>query len=276
MFVLYLAIKTKRAVIIFIDEVDAISKKNRDSMHEAYKNTFLELIQQIHAHKDNTNVITILATNKIESIDDALLNRVDLVEWELPAQKQREEILRFHAKNFPDSFSDEEFKEFATKTEGFSGRDLENVIRYARFLCKRNQQKKLCACHVEDAIKIIKEKMDKSQKAKIEHERRQYNINYPYKTDKAMAINQWTQTITIGATVVSASGWLAYQKFQGKSWLDIANELKKKCLHEKREGAIIVNGKIIKLEHISEEELAQLLEILNKQRLQEASSSSPS
>lgn len=186
--------------IIFIDEIDAITQADRGRMQDVFRNALLELCQQIANYKNEQEhphavVITIVASNELKSLDAALESRAELVEFSLPDDEDREKILRRYAATYPHHFSDTEFENFVQLTEKFSPRDLEEVIKHARFVAKRDAVDSLQIADVLEAIRMVKEKKERTERARREQDEKEYRKRYPYQVDKANAINQWADAV---------------------------------------------------------------------------------
>ena len=91
--------------IVFIDEIDAVGTKRYDSTsggEREIQRTMLELLNQLDGFDARTDVKVILATNKIESLDPALIRpgRIDRkIEFPAPDQKTRRHIFQIHDVN---------------------------------------------------------------------------------------------------------------------------------------------------------------------------------
>lgn len=59
--------------IIFIDEIDAVGKARGEMSNVERDSTLNQLLTQMDGFEDNSGVIVIAATNKIELMDPALL-----------------------------------------------------------------------------------------------------------------------------------------------------------------------------------------------------------
>ncbi len=81
--------------IIFIDEIDAIGHKRRDarsSGEQEVQRTMLELLNQLDGFDERGDVKVIMATNRIEDLDPALIRpgRIDRkIEFPLPDIKTK-------------------------------------------------------------------------------------------------------------------------------------------------------------------------------------------
>jgi len=88
--------------IIFIDEVDAIGSKRYDSTSGGEKEiqrTMLELLNQLDGFDSRSDVKVIMATNRIESLDPALIRpgRIDRkIKFPLPDEKTKRKIFSIH------------------------------------------------------------------------------------------------------------------------------------------------------------------------------------
>merc|ERR1712086_495332 len=88
--------------IVFLDEIDAVGTKRYDSQSGGEKEiqrTMLELLNQLDGFDDRGDVKVIMATNRIESLDPALLRpgRIDRkIEFPLPDEKTKRNIFKIH------------------------------------------------------------------------------------------------------------------------------------------------------------------------------------
>ncbi|OGI25634.1 MAG: hypothetical protein A3J76_06200 [Candidatus Moranbacteria bacterium RBG_13_45_13] len=91
----------------------------------------------------DTNVIVIAATNRPDVLDPALLRpgRFDRrVVLDLPDIREREAILKIHAKNKPLA-KEVDFRKIASRIPGFSGADISNLVNEAAILAARRGKK---------------------------------------------------------------------------------------------------------------------------------------
>merc|ERR1719321_377260 len=115
--------------IVFIDEIDAVGTKRYDSTSGGEKEiqrTMLELLNQLDGFEDRNDVKVIMATNKIESLDPALIRpgRIDRkIEFPAPDQKTRRHIFQIHTAkmNLADDVNPEEF---VMSKDELSGADI--------------------------------------------------------------------------------------------------------------------------------------------------------
>lgn len=87
--------------IIFLDEIDSIAERRAEDSHEASRRLVAQLLTELDGFdQSDANLIVVAATNRIESVDEALL-RPGRFDWEIsfgmPAIDDRLEILRLGA-----------------------------------------------------------------------------------------------------------------------------------------------------------------------------------
>lgn len=126
--------KAGRAVIFF-DEIDAIGKK-RDNRSDEREQTLNALLSEMSGFHDHQGVVVVAATNRIDTLDEALLRagRFDRhIEVPLPGLREREMILQVHARQKPmdDSVN---LGQIAAQTAMFSGARLEGLLNEAAIL----------------------------------------------------------------------------------------------------------------------------------------------
>ena len=97
--------RTKKACIIFFDEVDAIGGARFDDGaggDNEVQRTMLELITQLDGFDPRGNIKVMFATNRPSTLDPALMRpgRIDRkIEFSLPDLEGRANVLRIHAKS---------------------------------------------------------------------------------------------------------------------------------------------------------------------------------
>ena len=118
--------------IVFLDEIDAVAGR-RGENHEVTERVVSQLLTELDGLESNPNVVALAATNRREALDPALLRPGRLeshVEVPLPDEAARLAILDVHAHEKP--LDDEVgLKALAAETEGYSGAELEALVREA-------------------------------------------------------------------------------------------------------------------------------------------------
>ena len=131
--------------IVFIDEIDAVGTKRYDSQsggEREIQRTMLELLNQMDGFDARSEVKVIMATNKIESLDPALLRpgRIDRkIEFPLPDVKTKRHIFGIHTgkMNLND---DVNVEEFVMAKDDLSGADIKAVCTEAGLLALRERR----------------------------------------------------------------------------------------------------------------------------------------
>lgn len=139
--------KKQAPCIIFIDELDAIGKARSTNSAFGGNDEREQTLNQLLTEMDgfaagNTTVIVLAATNRPESLDAALLRpgRFDRqVLVDRPDLSGREAILNIHSQKVKLG-PDIDLKAIATRTPGFSGADLANLVNEAALLAARNRR----------------------------------------------------------------------------------------------------------------------------------------
>lgn len=145
---LFAKAKKTAPCIVFIDEIDAVGRQRGTGLggsHDEREQTLNQILVEMDGFDNETNIIVIAATNRPDVLDPALLRpgRFDRhVILDLPGIKDREAILKIHARNKPleANFS---MKKIAQRSVGFSGADLENLLNEAAILAARRNKKKI-------------------------------------------------------------------------------------------------------------------------------------
>jgi len=141
--------------IIFIDEIDAVGTKRYDSTSGGEKEiqrTMLELLNQLDGFDDLGEVKVILATNKIESLDPALLRpgRIDRkIEFPQPDVATKRRIFNIHTSKM--TLGDcVDIEAMASAKEEISGADIKAICTEAGLQALRERRMKVT---MEDFVK---------------------------------------------------------------------------------------------------------------------------
>lgn len=124
------------ASIIFIDEIDAIAKKRLDDRRhggEEVERTMSQLLSELDGldTEQDSNVISIFATNKPDVMDPALLNRCNALEVPVPSQEAKADILKVHTRRV-EMDTDVDLDVVSRQLdEEFTGRDIKQIVRQA-------------------------------------------------------------------------------------------------------------------------------------------------
>ena len=142
--------------IVFIDEIDAIGTKRYDSSSGGEKEvqrTMLELLNQLDGFDNKSDVKVIMATNKIESLDPALIRpgRIDRkIEFPLPDEKTKRRIFAIHTGKMSLS-EDVNLEEFVMSKEDLSGADIKALCTESGLIALRERRMKVAMADLRKA-----------------------------------------------------------------------------------------------------------------------------
>jgi transitional endoplasmic reticulum ATPase len=118
--------------IVFFDEIDAIAGR-RGETGEATERVVSQLLTELDGLTENPNLVVLAATNRRDALDPALLRPGRLeehIEVPNPETDARREILAVHTDGKPLG-EEVSLSELAAETEGFSGAELDALVRDA-------------------------------------------------------------------------------------------------------------------------------------------------
>merc|ERR1719492_675405 len=134
--------------IVFIDEIDAVGSKRYDSSSggtREIQRTMLELLNQLDGFDARSDVKVIMATNKIDSLDPALIRpgRIDRkIEFPLPDEKTKRRIFQIHTSKMTLS-NDVDLEEYIMSKDDLSGADIKAICTEAGLLALRERKMKV-------------------------------------------------------------------------------------------------------------------------------------
>ncbi len=167
--------------MIFIDEIDAVGRQRGAGMgggHDEREQTLNQMLVEMDGMADNNGIVVIAATNRPDVLDPALLRpgRFDRqITVSLPDKKGREAILKVHARN-KHIADDVDLAALATRTPGFSGADLENVLNEAAILAVRSNKEIIEMSDIDEAIDRVM--MGPAKKSKTYDEKTKKLVAY--------------------------------------------------------------------------------------------------
>merc|ERR1711887_476983 len=150
--------KENSPAIIFIDEIDAIATKRFDAQTGADREVqriLLELLNQMDGFDQTTNVKVIMATNRQDTLDPALLRpgRLDRkIEFPLPDRRQKR--LVFSTITAKMNLSDEvDLEDFISRPDKISNADITSVCQAAGMIAVRHNRYLIMHSDFETAYK---------------------------------------------------------------------------------------------------------------------------
>lgn len=154
--------------IVFIDEIDAIGRRRRDTSSsggQEIQRTMLELLNQLDGFDKKAEVKVIMATNLISSLDPALIRpgRIDRkIEFSMPTSEIKISIFEIHTKRM-NLDKDVDLKELVSSKEDLSGADIKGICTEAGMKALRERRDYVC---MKDFI-YAREKVFSSKKTAL-------------------------------------------------------------------------------------------------------------
>ncbi len=152
--------KEKAPCIVFIDEIDAVGRQRGAGIgggNDEREQTLNQLLTEMDGFEENSGVILLAATNRADVLDAALTRpgRFDRrIDVGLPDRRGRAAILSVHARSRPLDIA-VNLEQWASRTPGFSGADLANLLNEAAILAARHNKAEINDSHMEGALERI-------------------------------------------------------------------------------------------------------------------------
>jgi cell division protease FtsH len=171
--------KKQAPCIVFIDELDAIGKSRATGGFMGGNDEREQTLNQLLTEMDgfaasNTTVIVLAATNRPETLDPALLRpgRFDRqVLVDRPDLSGREEILNIYARKVKLG-DDVDLHAIATRTPGFAGADLANLVNEAALLAARARRETVSQADFAEAIERVVAGLEKKSRVLNDKEKK--------------------------------------------------------------------------------------------------------
>jgi transitional endoplasmic reticulum ATPase len=152
--------RTAAPCVLFIDEIDAVAHR-RTGMGEAGVLVTERVVDMLLTEMDGLrslkNVVVIAATNRPDILDPALMRagRFDrLIEIPSPDEPARLEIFKICTSKMPLE-KEVNLKNLANVSDGYTGADIDNLVREAGMAAIRDGAKKVTMKHFETSFKSI-------------------------------------------------------------------------------------------------------------------------
>jgi cell division protease FtsH len=152
--------KEKAPCIVFIDEIDAVGRQRGAGIgggNDEREQTLNQLLTEMDGFEENSGVILLAATNRADVLDAALTRpgRFDRrIDVGLPDRRGRAAILAVHARSRPLALA-VNLEQWASRTPGFSGADLANLVNEGAILAARHNCTEIDDSHLEGALERI-------------------------------------------------------------------------------------------------------------------------
>ncbi|KAG6526273.1 hypothetical protein ZIOFF_012301 [Zingiber officinale] len=155
--------------IIFMDEIDSIGSARMESGtgngDSEVQRTMLELLNQLDGFEASNKIKVLMATNRIDILDQALLRpgRIDRkIEFPNPNEESRFDILKIHSRKM-NLMRGIDLKKIAEKMNGASGAELKAVCTEAGMFALRERRVHVTQEDFEMAVaKVMKKDTEKN------------------------------------------------------------------------------------------------------------------
>jgi len=152
--------------IIFMDEVDSIGSSRTEGRGDSeVQRTMLELLNQLDGFESTSNIKILMATNRIDILDQALLRpgRIDRkIEFPNPNEAARLDILKIHSRRM-NLVRGINLKKIASKCMQSSGAEMKGIATEAGMFALRERRIHVTQEDFEMAVaKVMKRESDKN------------------------------------------------------------------------------------------------------------------
>ena len=166
--------KEHEPCIIFMDEIDAIGGRRFSegtSADREIQRTLMELLTQMDGFDNLGQTKVIMATNRPDTLDPALLRPVRLdrkIEISLPNEAGRLEIFKIHTSKVKKA-GEFDFEAAVKMSDGFNGADIRNCITEAGFFAIRDDRDYI---NQDDLMKAVRKVAEvKKLEGKLEYQK---------------------------------------------------------------------------------------------------------
>jgi 26S proteasome regulatory subunit T3 len=153
--------------IIFIDEIDAIATKRFDAQTGADREVqriLLELLNQMDGFDQGSNVKVIMATNRQDTLDPALLRpgRLDRkIEFPLPSRRERRLIFQTVTSKM-NLGPDVDLEDYVSRPDRLSSAEITSVVQAAGLQAVRKNRYVILPIDFEEAWKQTVKRNDET------------------------------------------------------------------------------------------------------------------
>lgn len=168
---LFVMARASAPSIIFMDEIDSIGSSRTETGRgdSEVQRTMLELLNQLDGFEASQNIKVLMATNRIDILDPALLRpgRIDRkIEFPNPNEIARTDILKIHSKRM-NLMRGINLKKIASQMNNASGAEMKAVCTEAGMYALRERRVHVSQEDFEMALtKVMKKDTDKNMSLK--------------------------------------------------------------------------------------------------------------
>jgi transitional endoplasmic reticulum ATPase len=168
--------------VIFFDEIDSMAGKRGGSFgggSRVGENVLNQLLAEMDGIENLSNVIVVGATNRPDMLDPALMRpgRFDRIVYvNVPNKEGRLKILEIHTKNVPIHNKKNFLMKIADETDGYTGADLESLVREAAMLALRENidSEEVTEKHFDEAMKKVRPSVSKNDEERYRQIEQKY------------------------------------------------------------------------------------------------------
>jgi vacuolar protein-sorting-associated protein 4 len=150
-----------KPAIVFIDEIDSLCSSRSDSESESARRIKTEFLVQMNGvGKDNEGLLILAASNIPWVLDSGIRRRfTKRIYISLPDDMARARMFEIHLGDTPHRLTKQDFQELGRLSKGFSGSDIEGVVKDAimapiRKLTESTHYKRVTAPDRDDPSRI--------------------------------------------------------------------------------------------------------------------------
>jgi len=174
---LFATARSNSPCIIFIDEIDSLGMKRANNVYNSEGNSVLnKLLTEMDGFGNNENIMIIAATNRPETLDDALMRsgRFDRkLIFDRPNLDERKKLYELYLKDkkTAETLDDEKLLELSKHSASLTGADIKNVCNQGGIVCLRENRNKIEYSHLTKAIDEILVGNEKKERLMTEEEK---------------------------------------------------------------------------------------------------------
>ena len=163
--------KTKKGVIVFIDEIDSFGNRDSHSGNAGGEEdrTLNQLLAEMSGFEDEEGIMVLAATNYPERLDDALMRSGRFsrqITIERPDECGRRCLVEYYFNKIKMTLKDTDFDEISCLTAGFTPADIQEVANETAILAVRRDKSDMGLDEVNESInKVLTKNIRRPDKA---------------------------------------------------------------------------------------------------------------
>lgn len=122
----------KRTLILLIDEIDAIAARRRRNISDTARSTVTSFFDELSRHHGDLSLFTFATTNYINSIDDSVKSRFDVIEVKTMDDDLRKKYIKHLLDGYKIANTDQEIEKLSAVTTNLDRREIKKALGTAR------------------------------------------------------------------------------------------------------------------------------------------------